>query len=196
MNSPRWKAWCGSTSAKSSIERVSDLGWVGSDEIRASCVPQDHTGRKLNPVAVPALGFEAGEEKFAGIHQARRDLIPVARKVAEFFTTSGKDGYRVSVVRDFDFAAQHQVVAYREGSLDVLHWPAAGARNVGLHEEDFLGERRRRSTRLHLGVQQGQLVFLDGSKGVIVHNFSVGEELIEPVTAFVAQRLGNGDAFV
>lgn len=88
------------------------------------------------------------------------------------------------------------MVAYGEGKLDVLQWLAAGARHVGLHEEDFLGERRSRSTRFHVGVQQGELVFLDGGQGVIIHNFSVGEELVEPVAAFVAQRLGRGDTFV
>ena len=45
----------------------------------------------MEPVALPFLGFEAGEEEFPGVHQSGEDFVAVAGNEAEFFPAIGED---------------------------------------------------------------------------------------------------------
>lgn len=54
-----------------------------------SHISQEHPSGDAQPVAVPFLGFEAGEEEFPCVHEASEDFVAVTWDVAEFFSPSG-----------------------------------------------------------------------------------------------------------
>ena len=100
---------------------------------------------KLEPVPLLLFAVQPAEDQFAGVHEACKHFVPVARDITEFVSLLIEDENGQSVIRVFRLAPQNEDVFQFDHRFECLEIQMARTGYMALQQKYFTNKGERQA---------------------------------------------------